>query len=197
MIVIGLTGGIGSGKTTVLKMFEAKGITTYNADLEARKLINTSPEIRENLERLFGKDAYLGEELNRPFIASIVFSDKEKLAALNKATHPSLHHHFKTFLARQSGIYIVYEAAILLESEGYKLCDYIITVVASSEEKLKRIQLRDGMTVSEIRARMNSQMSDALRIEKSDFVITNNSKSGTKQQVACLHDLLSDLSIVS
>jgi len=195
MIVVGLTGGIGSGKTTVLTMFEQKGVSTYNADLEARKLINSSPDIRKEIIAAFGSEAYVGKELNRPFIAGIVFSDKEKLTALNAITHPRIHDHFKTFLAVQKGIYIVYEAAILLESEGYKLCDYIITVTADSQEKINRIQLRDGMTVVEITARMNNQISDDVRIAKSDFVIENNNMRATQEQVDSLHGLLSNLSI--
>lgn len=195
MIVVGLTGGIGSGKTTVLEMFNTKGIVTYNADLEARQLINTSLEIRNEIEAVFGTNAYKNNQLNRPFIANIVFSDKAKLAALNGITHPRLHQHFKSFLAMQSGPYIVYEAAILLESEGYKLCDFIVTVIATTEEKMNRIQLRDGMTVDEVTARMKSQMSDALRIARSDFVIKNNSRQATQEQVKTLHQLLLDLSI--
>jgi len=195
MMVVGLTGGIGSGKTTVLKMFEVKGIVTYNADVEARNLINTSPEIRRELIAVFGDEAYIKKDLNRPFIAKIVFSDKDKLAALNSITHPRLHHHFKSFLAAQSGKYIVYEAAILLESEGYKLCDYIITVTANTEDKIKRIQDRDSMTVPEITARMNSQITDKERIARSDFVIINNSLQATSEQVDSLHGLLVDLCI--
>jgi len=194
-MVVGLTGGIGSGKTTVLKMFEGKGIVTYNADVEARNLINTSPEIRSELIAVFGDEAYINKDLNRPFIAKIVFSDKDKLAVLNSITHPRLHHHFKSFLAVQSGKYIVYEAAILLESEGYKLCDYIITVTANKEDKIKRIQGRDGMTVPEITARMNSQMTDKARIAKSNFVIINNSLQATSEQVDTLNGLLLDLCI--
>jgi len=195
MMVVGLTGGIGSGKTTILKMFEVKGIVTYNADVEARNLINTSPEIRSELIAVFGDEAYINKDLNRPFIAKIVFSDKDKLAALNSITHPRLHHHFKSFLATQSGKYIVYEAAILLESEGYKLCDYIITVTANREDKIKRIQGRDGMTVQEITARMNSQMTDKARIARSNFVIINNRLQATKEQVDTLNGLLLDLCI--
>ncbi|PCH78141.1 MAG: dephospho-CoA kinase [Flavobacteriaceae bacterium] len=195
MIVVGLTGGIGSGKTTVLGMFEAKGITTYNADLEARKLMNTSAEIRTEIHTVFGSESYIGKELNRPYIASIVFADKEKLAALNAITHPRLHAHFKDFVKAATGAYIVYEAAILLESEGHKLCDYIITVTAATEKKINRIQLRDGMTVAEITARMNNQMSDTLRIAKSDFVIQNHTVLATQEQVNTLDVLLLDLSI--
>jgi len=194
-MVVGLTGGIGSGKTTILKMFEVKGIVTYNADVEARNLINTSPEIRSELIAVFGDEAYINKDLNRPFIAKIVFSDKDKLAALNSITHPRLHHHFKSFLAAQSGKYIVYEAAILLESEGYKLCDYIITVTANREDKIKRIQGRDGMTVQEITARMNSQMTDKARIARSNFVIINNRLQATTEQVDTLNGLLLDLCI--
>jgi len=197
MIVVGLTGGIGSGKTTILKMFEVKGIVTYNADLEARNLINTSPEIRSEIIAVFGDEAYVNKDLNRPFIAKIVFSNKDKLAALNSITHPKLHCHFKSFLAAQSGKYIVYEAAILLESEGYKLCDYITTVTANREEKIKRIQGRDGMTVEEVTARMNSQMPDKARIARSNFVVINNNLQATSEQVDTLHGLLLDLCIDS
>ncbi|PCI35346.1 MAG: dephospho-CoA kinase [Flavobacteriaceae bacterium] len=195
MIVVGLTGGIGSGKTTVLSMFEQLGINTYNADVEARNLINTSPEIKRELEAVFGEQTYKNNQLNRPFIANIVFNDSEKLAALNGITHPRLHHHFKNFLKQQTGKYIVYEAAILLESEGYKLCDFIITVTADENEKIKRIQLRDGLSKKDITARMNSQMPDKLRIEKSDFVIVNNSLKSTQEEVATLNSILIDLSI--
>ncbi len=189
-MVIGLTGGIGSGKTTVLKMFEKLGVVTYNADVEARLLINTSLDIKCELEKVFGKEAYKDKQLNRPFIANIVFNNPEKLAALNSITHPRLHAHFKNFIKAQQCRYIVYEAAILLESEGYKLCDFIITVTATEKEKIKRIQARDGMSIKEITARMNSQMSDELRIEKSNFVIVNNNLKATQEQVLTLNGIL-------
>lgn len=194
MIVVGLTGGIGSGKTTVLKMFEQLNIKTYNADVEARRLINSSSEIKEELVAAFGKEAYIEEVLNRPFIGSIVFKDPKKLAVLNRITHPRLHQHLKYFLSQQTGEYIVYEAAILLESEGHKLCDFIITVTADKAEKIKRIQLRDGLSKKDIAARMNSQISDKLRADKSDFIITNNHLKSTQEQVFCLNNILSDLS---
>ena len=131
MIVVGLTGGIGSGKTTILKMFQALGIDCYIADIEAKKLMNSSKKIRIKLIEEFGNETYISEGLNRSYIAKIVFEDPERLKILNSIVHPRVRKHFKKFVKKATSSYVIYENAILFESKGDKKCDYIITVTAA------------------------------------------------------------------
>ncbi len=183
MKVVGLTGGIGSGKTTVLKMFQELGITCYIADLEARKLIDTSKNIRKKIVKEFGEKSYTAEGLHRKYIAKIVFEDPEKLQILNAIVHPKVHKHLKKFIAKSSGDYIIYENAILFENGSDKLCDCIITVTAPLETKIARVLKRDNTTRTDILNRIKNQFSDEDKISKSDFVIENIDLEETSNKV--------------
>lgn len=187
MIVVGLTGGIGSGKTTVLHMFKELGIACYIADVEARKLINKSKIIRRKISREFGDNAYNTEGLNRKFIASIVFKNPEKLQLLNSIVHPKVHKHLQKFIQKAQGDYIIYENAILFENKSDALCDYIITVTAPKEVKVKRVLLRDSTTKDEVLNRMNNQISDKEKGLKSTYIINNIDLEETKKAVLKIH----------
>ena len=194
MKVIGLTGGIGSGKSTVLQLFQELGMATYIADIEAKKLVNTDKEISNQLKNLFGEKAYKQGKLDNAYIASIVFKDTVKLEALNAIIHPKVQEHFKEYLKKTSAKFIIYEAAILFESGSDKLCDYIITVTASLKDRVKRVMLRDGTSKEQVLERMSHQLQDDLKIKKSDFVIRNSSLASTKLQVSIIYDLIVKLS---
>ena len=187
MIVVGLTGGIGSGKTTVAKMFEAFDIPVYIADVEAKLLMNRSKIIKRKLKQLLGNEAYVDEKLNRPYIASKIFNDKQLLEEMNAIVHPKVASHFKRWLKKQTSPYIIKEVAILFENGSYKDCDFTITVTAPKEEKIKRVIKRDDSSKEKVIAIMNNQWSDVQRIELSDFVIKNQNLNQTKEQVAKIH----------
>lgn len=189
-MIIGLTGGIGSGKSTVLKMFQELGAKAFIADIEAKKLMNSDIELKQQIVDLFGEDSYENNELNRTFIASVVFSDKEKLAKLNSLVHPKVK---KTFL-QEANKYkkniLIYEAAILFESGSNQLCDYIITVVADEEIRIGRVSKRDGVEKREVIRRIENQSNDYNKVLNSNFVIKNHQITATQQQVFTIFDLL-------
>lgn len=174
MITIGLTGGIGSGKTTIAQWFQEKGIPVYNSDFEAKKLMNENEDLIQQLIELFGDETYKNGEYNRSYVASKVFNDKELLNQLNAIVHPAVFKHFDEWMDNQNSSFVVKEAAILFESGSYKDCDYIISVIADEEIRIDRVAKRDQLNEDQIRSRMKNQWTDEQRIEKSDFIIENN-----------------------
>lgn len=188
MRIVGLTGGIGSGKTTVAKMFSTLGVPVYIADIRARELTNTSKEIKEKITRLFGKKAYQNGLLNRPFIANQVFEDPLLLEALNAIIHPAVGSDFKQWCADQHSPYVIKEAAILFESGSYKQCDEVILITADLGQRIQRIMKRDGAKQEDIMARMANQWSDEKKSELADIIIENNDLESTRAQVAVVHE---------
>jgi dephospho-CoA kinase len=192
MMIVGLTGGIGSGKTTVANFFLAfSNIAIYIADVEAKKLMNSSSTIKDNLIKEFGELAFVNHELNRKYIAEIAFKDKEKLAKLNAIVHPEVKKHFKEFIKNNSNKdYILYENAILFESKSNLICDIIITVSSTMNDKIQRVVARDSSTKKEVLSRMKNQWDDEKKILKSNYVISNEELGETKSQVYKIHNIL-------
>lgn len=189
MKVVGLTGGIGSGKSTIARLFSALGIAVYDSDTEAKKLINTSAEIKKRIVEVFGAEAYAEEVYNRAYMADIVFRNPDKLAVLNSIVHPVLADDFNQWVALQTSAYVIKEAAILFESGSYKNCDFIITVTAPETLRISRCMSRDGSTEAQVRARMAQQWTDAQRIALSDAVIENINLEETEKRVRELNNL--------
>jgi dephospho-CoA kinase len=189
-MIIGLTGGIGSGKTTIGKWFESKGIPVYIADKEAKALMNRSKVIKRKLIALLGESAYLNGKLNRDYIASKIFNDKSLLTKMNAIVHPKVASHFKHWLKKQDAPYVVKEAAIIFENNLEHQYDYIITVVADKELRIKRVINRDKVTKSKVESIMDNQLSDKEKIEKSNFVIENNNLEDAKKQAQEIHEFL-------
>ena len=187
MVIVGLTGGIGSGKTTILKCFESFGIPVYIADEEAKALMNRSKVIRRKLIQLFGEGAYKDDELNKPFIAAKIFSDKTLLLKMNAIVHPKVSSHFKRWLKKQDAPYVIKEAAIIFENKLEHQYDYIITVVADEDLRIKRVMKRDGRSKEKIKAIMDNQLSDTEKIKKSDYIITNNDLDTAKKEASEIH----------
>lgn len=185
--VIGLTGGIGSGKTTVAKMFSELGVPVYIADVEAKKLMNRSKVIRRKLITLFGEEAYIDDELNRAFIAKKIFADEVLLKEMNQIVHPKVAAHFKKWLKKQNTGYVIKEAAILFENDSYKELDAIITVTAPLEERIKRVIKRDNTTREKVFAIINNQWEDEKKVALSDYVIENINIETTRIQVKKIH----------
>lgn len=192
MKIVGLTGGIGSGKTTVANMFNALGIPIYIADEEAKKLMTSSKIIKRKLIELFGTKAFINGKLNKSFISDTIFRDKLFLTKMNAIIHPVVANHFKKWVLKQHAPYVIKEAAILFENDGYKQCDLIIIVTAPKELKIKRLLSREHMTVEKIEAIMNNQWSDAEKVKRSQYVIVNSELENTRQQVAKIHQQITD-----
>lgn len=190
MIVVGLTGGIGSGKTTVANFFKELGVPVYITDTEAKILMNASEPLKRSIIDLFGKEAYSNNTLDRKFIASQVFRDKPLLDSLNALVHPAVRQDFEAWKLRQRAPYVLYETAILFEEGGYKNCDFVILVTASRELKIERLLQRDQSSIEEIEARMAHQWSDEKKISLADFVIENNELKNTFKKVREIHEIL-------
>lgn len=181
--IIGLTGGIGSGKTTIANYIQSLGIPVYISDLEAKKVMDF-PEIIQKISDEFGQEIIQNSKLNREKLAEIVFGSPEKLKQLNAIVHPAVKIHFDNWVKQnQSSPIIVKEAAILFESGSYKDCDEIITVTAPLEMRISRVLERDNTTREKILQRINNQLSDEERISRSNYVITNENFANTKTQI--------------
>lgn len=193
-MIIGLTGGIGSGKSTVLNFFKELGFKTYIADFEAKQLMVSDAILIEQITELFGSEAYENGTLNRAFIASKVFDNKALLQQLNGLVHPRVRNHFESFVAEAGpDVIIIYEAAILFESGSHKNCDYIITVVSDIKERIQRVIARDNTKEAAIKKRIENQSSDIEKIKKSHFVIQNKQLHNTKEQVVTISEILSKI----
>lgn len=171
--IIGLTGGIGSGKTTLATYMQSLGIPVFIADEEAKKLMQSAEVLRE-IQAVFGEVVFKNGQLNRQELASIVFAKPEKLNQLNGIIHPVVKKQFKIWLDQhQSEPFVVYEAAILFESGSYQNCDAIITITAPLEDRIARVMQRDNSSREQVLNRINAQWTDAQRAAKSNFVIEN------------------------
>lgn len=189
MKIVGLTGGIGSGKTTVAKLFEKFGIPIYIADDQAKHLMNTSPKLKEKIKTLFGEEAYQNNTLNRSFIASKVFTDATRLEQLNALVHPAVQEHFQQWVTEQDAPYVIKESAILFEHGNHKYCDKTILVTAPKELRIERVQQRDQSSKKQISDRMDKQWSDAQKIPLADYIINNDaSLVDVKKEVERIHN---------
>ena len=192
MKIVGLTGGIGSGKSTVLKQFEDLGIKTYSADKAAKKLINSDEDLIESIKSLFGDNIYDNNILDTIKLSKIVFQDSHKLESLNSIIHPAVAKDFKSFIKTNHGDYIVKEVAIIFETNTEDNYDKIILVRAPIEDRIKRVVLRDNITKDDVIRRVNNQIDDSTIIDKCDYIIDNDNLIELKEKVINIHkDLIS------
>lgn len=183
MIKVGLTGGIGSGKTTVSRIFTTLGIPVYYADERARQLMNTDHTLKASIIHHFGERSYSDDLLDRKYLASIVFSDKDKLNLLNSITHPATIRDAEEWMEKQTSAYTIKEAALLFESGAAEKLDYIIGVYAPQHLRVKRVMKRDGLPVEEVMKRISRQIDEEMKMKLCDFVITNNDQELVIPQV--------------
>jgi dephospho-CoA kinase len=177
-IKVGITGGIGSGKSTVCKVFKLLGVPVFDADIAAKQLQNINQKIKKGLISLFGEDIYTYEDIvDRKKLAAIIFNDDLMLSRVNELIHPVVHEEFEKWLKKQNSIYIVHEAAILFESGFYKMMDFNIMVSASEEQRIERIMKRDGINREIIMQRMQKQWDEGKKQKLADFVIHNDNKN--------------------
>jgi len=187
MIKMGITGGIGSGKSTVCSLFQVLGIPVYNADNEAKNLMVNDIALKNNIINLMGPETYINGELNREFIASKVFKDTDLLKKLNDIVHPAVKKDFIAWSESQKAPYVIYEAALMIESGSYKLMDKIIVVAAPMKLRIARVCLRDNASIEKVKDRINNQLTQKDMLKYADHVITNDGKKSLIKQVIELH----------
>ena len=188
--ILGLTGGIGSGKSIVARVFENLGIPVYNADTAAKRLMEEDPELRASISFLFGEDAYLNGKLNRSYISSVVFRDHNKLEALNALVHPVTIRDGETWMKKQQSPYAIKEAALIFESGTQSQLDLVIGVSAPRHIRIQRVIQRDNVTREDVLKRMNNQISETIKMRLCDHVIINDDAQLVIPQVLLLHDEL-------
>lgn len=193
MIRVGLTGGIGSGKSTVAKIFETLGIPVYYADEAARELMNTDADLMARITTHFGEAAYSNGKLDRRYMASIVFNSKEKLDLLNSLTHPATILDAERWMKQQTTPYIIKEAALLFESGANKYLDHVIGVYAPLPLRLKRVMERDGVSSEEVMKRISRQMGEEEKMKRCDFIIRNDEEHLVIPQAMALHEKFQSL----
>lgn len=195
MLRIGLTGGIGSGKTTVARVFETMGIPVYYADDAAKRLMNNDPALKKALIDLFGELCYKDGTLNRPYLASLVFQDPQKREQLNQLVHPATIADANDWLSKQNAVYALREAALLFESGAAEGLDYVIGVSAPTAIRIKRVMQRDQLSEEDVKKRMATQLQDTIKLKLCDFVIINDDRVALLPQVLSLHEKLTQLAV--
>jgi len=191
--IIGITGGIGSGKSLVSELFSSLGYPSYNSDKEAKRLYIT-PEIKKEVISIFGEGIYSGNVLNKAVLASKAFSNKILLEKLNQLIHPAVGVHFQNWLEEQDSNLVFKEAAVLIESGAYKSCNVILTVSAPESLRIARVMARDGVSETEVKARMDKQLSDKEREYYADWVILNDETNSVIKQVMTIREALTHAS---
>ncbi len=187
-MIIGLTGGIGSGKSTVAKIFAQLNIAVYDADAESKKLIDTDHTLQKALVDLLGAGIVKEGKINRPVMARKIFDNQALLHEVNALIHPAVARHFVHWYKQQGGPYVLREAAILYESGSFKDCDRVITVFAPEEVRVKRVMERNGITEEEVRARMAHQWPETEKLKRADYVIYNDGTQSLIKQVLRIHE---------
>lgn len=192
---IGLTGGIGSGKTTVAKVFELLGVPVYYADAASKRLYKTDKDLIQKMKEHFGDGIYNEDELNRTKLASLVFNNPEKLELLNSLVHPPTIKDAIDWMQAQTTPYVIKEAALLFESGSVQGLDYVIGVYTPQHIRLKRVMDRDGISREDVLNRMNRQIDEEIKMKLCDFVIANNEQELVIPQVIALHDKIQKLTL--
>ena len=187
MKIVGLTGGIGSGKSVILEVFSSYGVPCYKSDNIAKELMQKSPELIRQIKVLFGEDIYQDKKLNRSKLADIVFDDKKKLNSLNALVHPLVNKDFQFFLNQQNTAYVIKEAAILFETGVAKDCDETILVTAPEKLRIQRVMKRDKINAEHIKSRMSHQWSDEKKIPLANYVINNIDWDKTFKKIEEIH----------
>ena len=196
-MIVGITGGIGSGKSLVAKTICSLDNTAYyHADKEAKLLMNTSPSLKENIIAVFGEKSYQDNTLDRKYISSLVFKEPKLLKSLNSIVHPAVKEHFRNFIAsRKENTLIIYENAILFETNGDLICNIIISVNAPEEIRIKRVMERDNVTKKQVKDIIKNQWSETKRNLLSNYTILNIEKEETLLKTKNIYNILTKKSL--
>lgn len=187
---IGLTGGIGSGKSTVARIFEVLGIPVYYADQEAKRIMHEDEKLKEQIVQHFGKNAYDKGQLNNKYLAAIVFNDRKKLELLNSLVHPATIRDSEKWMSEQTTPYAIKEAALIFESHSQEYLDYVIGVSAPDPLRIHRTMQRDGINREAVLARMGKQIQERIKMRLCDFIVYNDEQQAVIPQVLALHEKL-------
>lgn len=191
MLRVGLTGGIGSGKTTVCKLFEQLGVPVYYADAEAKKLYSENAELQEQLKTAFGESVYIGGAVNKDKLKALLYESDKTAEKLNRIVHPFVFEHYENWCSNHAGQqYTIKEAAILFESGSYKRVQKIVGVVAPLEVRIERVMKRDGTDRKEVEARINRQWPQEKWLPNCNYIIENNGSFSLEKQVSLVHSAL-------
>jgi dephospho-CoA kinase len=187
---IGITGGIGSGKTTVAKVFEVLGVPVYYADAAAKRLMNENEILKGQIQYHFGKECYVNGKLNRKYLSELVFNNDEKLSLLNSIVHPITIADAQAWMQQQTAPYALKEAALIFESGANQQLDYVVGVFAPITLRIQRVINRDQLSPEEVKARMDKQMDESIKMKLCDYVVTNDEHQLVIPQVLKIHEML-------
>jgi dephospho-CoA kinase len=193
MLRIGITGGIGSGKSTVAKIFEVLGIPVYYADDASKRLMNENEILKKTIQQHFGAATYTDGILNRKHLSSLVFNDPDKLALLNSIVHPATLKDAAEWMQKQIAPYVIKEAALIFESGSQEYLDKVIGVYAPAAMRINRVMQRDNVTREEVMGRMNKQIAETIKMRLCDYVVTNDEQELLIPQVLKLHEIFSPI----
>lgn len=188
MLKIGLTGGMGSGKTTVAGIFGVLGVPVFAADERAKAIMDEDPAVRSALIARFGEGIYPGGRLDRQALARIIFNDEDALKAVNGIVHPAVRADFQQWVGVHQSPYVIMEAAIMAENDGWKRFDQVITVACPEQERIRRVMERDGLSEEQVRARLRNQASDEQRQRIAHHVVRNDGQELIIPQVLAIHE---------
>ena len=188
MIKVAITGGIGTGKTTISSMFSDKGIPVFNSDEIAKEIMNTNSLLKNEIVTAFGDKAYDKNKLNKEYLSDVIFNNETLLKKINSIVHPYVAEEFNSWIQEQNSKYIIYESAIIFENQAEDFFDKIICVTASEEEVISRIMKRNDFSVDKIKSIINKQLPNDAKIQKSDYVIENINISKLSDKVLEIHN---------
>lgn len=191
MLKVGLTGGIGSGKSTVASIFNVLGIPVYSADDAAKRLMTENEELKNNIIRSFGDKSYINGELNRKYLSAQVFNDSKKIELLNSFVHPATIKDARQWMEKQNAPYVIKEAALIFESGFHQFLDYVIGVKSPLYLRVERTMKRDNVTSDQVKARMKMQIDEEEKMGLCDFIIVNDEEEMLIPQVLALHEKFS------
>lgn len=192
MIKVAITGGIGTGKTTILSMFADKGIPVFNSDEIAREIMNTNPLLKNKIITAFGDKAYDKNKLNKKYLSNVVFNNKTLLKKINSIVHPYVANELNSWIKKQDSKYIMYESAIIFENQGEGFFDKIICVTAPEDDVISRVMKRNNFSKDKIKSIINKQLPNEVKIQKSDYVIENVDISKLSDRVLEIHNNIID-----
>ena len=189
---IGLTGGIGSGKSTVSKILISEGVPVYDSDSKAKFLMNSSIELKKKIVQKFGKESYVNNKLNRDYLSNIVFKNRSEIIKINSIVHPFVYDDFNNWKKGFFSKYVIFESALIFETGYYKNNDYNILVVSDLNTRIKRVKNRDNISEKDVISRINNQWSDDKKIPLCDYIIKNNSLNETNKTVIKMIEYLDE-----
>ena len=193
MKIIGLTGGIGAGKSTISKIFIDNGIPVYNSDNKAKEIMNKNIDLKNKIILSFGKESYQNEKLNKAYISKIIFDNKLELNKINSLVHPFVYNDFYKWIKKTPSNYIIYESALIFETGSYKKNDFNILVISDLDKKIERVCKRDNLSKIEVLKRINNQWDDDKKMSLCDYKIFNNSLNESKTQTLKIIEIFNNM----